>query len=182
MHGLSLWLIETGNIPYIKLLPLWPCDAKWHYRPLPWWLWKMACPLFGSKPLQKLTYCLFYPRNKLSAVKIESKQHCFWQRKSYWNSRPQDVDHFVYAWLCLSRTWFSLFIVNCALIVSCHRAIGRDYGSIIQNCLPMNNSNQPSMVFCQKSPTRHAYAWQIGPFWQDTLVMSWAKCIIHRVN
>ena len=22
---------------------------------------------------------------------------------------------------------------------------------------------------CQKGPTRHAYAWQIGPFWQDTL-------------
>ena len=26
-----------------------------------------------------------------------------------------------------------------------------------------------SMVFCQKGPTHHAYAWQIGPFWQDTL-------------
>ena len=24
------------------------------------------------------------------------------------------------------------------------------------------------MVSCQKDPTRHAYAWQIGPFWQDT--------------
>ena len=22
-----------------------------------------------------------------------------------------------------------------------------------------------------KGPTRHAYAWQIGPFWQDTLEM-----------
>ena len=26
-----------------------------------------------------------------------------------------------------------------------------------------------SMVSCQKGLTRHAYAWQIGPFWQDTL-------------
>ena len=26
-----------------------------------------------------------------------------------------------------------------------------------------------SMVSCQKGPTRHAYARQIGPFWQDTL-------------
>ena len=26
-----------------------------------------------------------------------------------------------------------------------------------------------SMVSCQKGPTRHAYAWQIGPFGQDTL-------------
>ena len=25
-----------------------------------------------------------------------------------------------------------------------------------------------SMVSCQKGPTRHAYAWQIGPFGQDT--------------
>ena len=25
------------------------------------------------------------------------------------------------------------------------------------------------MVSCQKGPTRHAYAWQIGPFWQDNL-------------
>ena len=24
-------------------------------------------------------------------------------------------------------------------------------------------------VSCQKGPTRHAYAWQIGPFSQDTL-------------
>ena len=26
-----------------------------------------------------------------------------------------------------------------------------------------------SMVSCQKGPTHHAYTWQIGPFWQDTL-------------
>ena len=26
-----------------------------------------------------------------------------------------------------------------------------------------------SRVSCQKGPNRHAYAWQIGPFWQDTL-------------
>ena len=29
-----------------------------------------------------------------------------------------------------------------------------------------------SMVSCQKGPTCHAYAWQIGPFWQDTLDVS----------
>ena len=28
------------------------------------------------------------------------------------------------------------------------------------------------MVSCQKGPTRHAYAWQIGPFWQDKLDFS----------
>ena len=29
-----------------------------------------------------------------------------------------------------------------------------------------------SWVSCQKGPTRHAYAWQIGPFWHDTLDMT----------
>ena len=29
-----------------------------------------------------------------------------------------------------------------------------------------------SGVSCQKGPTRHAYTWQIGPFWQDTLDMT----------
>ena len=28
------------------------------------------------------------------------------------------------------------------------------------------------MVSYQKGPTRHAHAWQIGPFWQDTLDIS----------
>ena len=29
-------------------------------------------------------------------------------------------------------------------------------------------NNVISRVSCQKGPTRHAYAWQIGPFGQDT--------------
>ena len=29
------------------------------------------------------------------------------------------------------------------------------------------------MVSCQKGPTRHAYSWQIGPFWHDTLDLFW---------
>ena len=36
--------------------------------------------------------------------------------------------------------------------------------------LPCNKvSALISRVSCQKGPTRHAYAWWIGPFWQDTL-------------
>ena len=30
-------------------------------------------------------------------------------------------------------------------------------------------SHHISMVSCQKGPIRHAYAWQIGPSWQETL-------------
>ena len=39
-----------------------------------------------------------------------------------------------------------------------------------ENDLKQNSLNHyNSMVSCQKGPTRHAYAWQIGPFRQDTL-------------
>ena len=34
------------------------------------------------------------------------------------------------------------------------------------------DKNYMSRVSCQKGPTRHAYAWQIGPFWQDTIDVS----------
>ena len=37
----------------------------------------------------------------------------------------------------------------------------------------LGNDTFISRVSCQKGPTRHAYAWQIGPFWQDTLDMIW---------
>ena len=46
---------------------------------------------------------------------------------------------------------------------------------ITRNMLFISNSKtwaipqHKSMVFCQNVPTSHAYAWQIGPFWQDTL-------------
>ena len=33
------------------------------------------------------------------------------------------------------------------------------------------HSVQSMKVSCQKGPTRHAYALQMGPFWQDTLVI-----------
>ena len=35
----------------------------------------------------------------------------------------------------------------------------------------LEESSHKSMVSCEKGPTRHAYAWQIGSFWQDTLEM-----------
>ena len=36
-----------------------------------------------------------------------------------------------------------------------------------------------SRVSCQKGPTRHAYAWQIGPFWQDTLDICTQEPVCH---
>ena len=37
------------------------------------------------------------------------------------------------------------------------------------------------MVSCQEGPTRHAYAWQIGPFLQDTLDMTWSEMTDHVI-
>ena len=34
------------------------------------------------------------------------------------------------------------------------------------------------MVSCKKGPTRHAYTWLIGPFWQDTLEAKALPCLI----
>ena len=42
----------------------------------------------------------------------------------------------------------------------------------------MTQSTHKLRVSCQKGPTRHAYAWQIGPFWQDTLEMKLQKTIL----
>ena len=39
----------------------------------------------------------------------------------------------------------------------------------------MISSDIISRVSCQKGPTRHAYAWQIGPFWQNTFDMVLCK-------
>ena len=40
-----------------------------------------------------------------------------------------------------------------------------------------NDISNISMASCQKGPTRYAYAWQIGPFWQDTLDMLMAPLL-----
>ena len=62
--------------------------------------------------------------------------------------------------------------------------IGEDNGSAPKPA--MNYMNQSwyshiSRVSCKKGLTRHAYAWQIGPFWQDTIDMyaTWTLIIIN---
>ena len=46
---------------------------------------------------------------------------------------------------------------------------GRQSSRYIENNVYTGVTNHISRVSYQKGPTRHAYAWQIGPFWQDTL-------------
>ena len=52
--------------------------------------------------------------------------------------------------------------------------VDRCYGEMRVRCgkvhyLPYCFTEIISMVSCQKGPTRHVYAWQIGLFWQNTL-------------
>ena len=39
----------------------------------------------------------------------------------------------------------------------------------LASLLASPDSCNNSRVSCQKGPTCHAYPWQVGPFWQDTL-------------
>ena len=49
--------------------------------------------------------------------------------------------------------------------------IMKDFANVLipQTLWPLQLWSCMWRVSCQKGPTRHAYAWQIGPFWQDTL-------------
>ena len=55
---------------------------------------------------------------------------------------------------------YTLYDINMALVE--HKSVLSSQYTPIQEI---------SRVSCQKGLTRHAYAWQIGPFWQDTLDM-----------
>ena len=67
----------------------------------------------------------------------------------------------------------------------CVNGLVQDCSNSIANALELLQScTKPSisMVSCQKGPTHHAYAWQIWPFWQDTLDMLSAKMAPFVVN
>ena len=46
---------------------------------------------------------------------------------------------------------------------------------------PADTKHHMSMVSCKKAPPRHAYAWRIGPFWQDTLDV-WSTAATQQGN
>ena len=59
-------------------------------------------------------------------------------------------------------------LIACSTVCSSWLPI--EYQSFALLALCEGNSTVTVKVSCQKGPTRHAYAWQIGLFWQDTLV------------
>ena len=82
-------------------------------------------------------------------------------------------------WLQFKHFYPRKFIWKClpenVAILSWPGCVHSEYASLIPS------SGKTSRVSCQKGPTRHAHAWQIGPFWQDTLdiyvVRWWSICV-----
>ena len=74
------------------------------------------------------------------------------------------------------------------MVYFCIYALCKEYWtywkhSCDRSIISLWTSEAISSVSCQKGPTRHAYEWQIGPFWQDTLDMaSWIYVTISCGN
>ena len=92
-------------------------------------------------------------------------------------------DYFVqpsaYAYISV---FLGIFCLNITYILNCSdetekafafSAILKAKTLQVVEILPCGRWRHILMVSCQKGPTRHAYAWQIGPFWQDTLNLSY---------
>ena len=64
---------------------------------------------------------------------------------------------------------FLYWIVHISFLSGCMSSVylSINFGGIIKTEFTLDelNSVYNSMVSCQKGPTHHAYAWQIGPFW-----------------
>ena len=75
-------------------------------------------------------------------------------------------------WVSCCAWYFEVFLLDTKskflAAFSFERSIGVMYFEQSKQLLTLLHI---SMVSCQKGPTRHAYARQIGPFWQDTLDM-----------
>ena len=82
---------------------------------------------------------------------IDCRQLVTWDLPSQ-NPRK---NNFAYLWLQLFAEW-----IGCSI----HCFMWNEYSFT-------HSPDFKSMVSCQKGPTRHANAWQIGPFWQDTIEM-----------
>ena len=66
--------------------------------------------------------------------------------------------------------WYRLYNDDPAIDIRQHRIFlsARNVNNVT-GTMSAQTHYHISRVSCQKGPTRHAYAWQIGPFWQDTL-------------
>ena len=76
------------------------------------------------------------------------------------------------------QIWFQCDIWQCFVHSIYQRYSWRGYTVLRHeqyvNIFHLSKSEHISRVSCQKGPTRHAYAWRIGPFWQDTLdIRTW---------
>ena len=87
-------------------------------------------------------------------------------------------------WICILNMYRQCFCLNYLIPASQFTSSYQRYLRYRYNRVPlkrgavkhdnasitaMTKAEHKSRVSCQKGSTHHAYAWQIGPFWQDTL-------------
>ena len=83
---------------------------------------------------------------------------------------------------CRSGAWFHMKMLSYQYTVQCccnmvrilknthnKHPIAHPQGWAVSSFVSLKCDLHISIVSCLKGPTRHAYSWQIGPFWQDTL-------------
>ena len=80
-----------------------------------------------------------------------------------------------YSSLALSHRFYTFKASKEAVVLE-NTDLCMNSGTFLTDTKQGNMFTLTSMVSCQKGPSRHAYAWQIGPFWQDTLDMN--HCIL----
>ena len=77
--------------------------------------------------------------------------------------------------LLAPKSWYIGIKISSELPLSFHPFMSKSYPNPIHLltltlfCWTFLREAKTSMVSCHKGPTCHAYAWQIGPFWQDTI-------------
>ena len=80
------------------------------------------------------------------------------------------IEYIIIMWLCKYAFWSEWFNNAHDLANKINWVDTRPGHNASANGLPYILISN-SMVSCRKGPTRHAYAWRIRPFWQDTLAM-----------
>ena len=154
----------------------------------------MACCVFGTKssPDPMLMFSWIDPIRKIRNSSKKKTIICFQENvycKVSAKSREQWVDNIGLSMQsCHNERYLStIYIVACITIHNtkklhtlvdimvwwCEKHVWKmkkgSWWMKDDATLFIATESNMSMVSCQKGPTRHAYAWQIGPFWQDTL-------------
>ena len=139
---------EVTNVSLLSANSLWHGDAISQHRS-------------GSTLAHVMTCCLTAPShylNQWSFLINEVLWYLFTWRQFHWEY-----------WIYLLFIWVRSRNCGCLVTWFCYQLIAKPGNKTAAVLWPDPYEFENSRVSWQKGPTRHAFAWQIGPFWQDTL-------------